>query len=414
MIRSFLRYLLYESVLSGVLREIVYFRWNKRYRSQEGFLSGDRLHAYLDETCIFQYHPEEKVFFKRPLGSQEGALPKQIDFYVNKKFTVSAGEVYEFDNAFLIGENAVGVTSDGQIILDSAMDLPNVLQKCSPRLLMNYDKLSIDQDLGCVISLVHIFCNNHYVNYFHWLTDSLILLEGWKAYESRTGTRPKVLINEKPNKFQIQYLQLIGVDTADLIYWKDYQKAAVSKLIVVKSRRTGTNMDEIVSPHGLRWMRESIVRNLPKSNRKYKKRIFLNRENAEIRRVLNFEELLPVLKNHDFEVVDTEGFSVAEQINLFQQMEFLFAIHGAGLTNMFFSEKLTILELIGNVDTPEDFQWYCAYYSMSQALGFDYSYLICEHEPVFDNKQTSQFYNIVIDPKSMDKRLNLLLNESGE
>ena len=410
MIRSFLRYLLYESVLSGILHEIVYFRWNKRYRSQEGFLSGDRLHAYLDKACIIQYHPEEEVFFKRPLVSQSEPLPKQIDFYVDKTFAVSAGEVYQFDNAYLIGENAVGATNDGQIILDTAMDLPNVLVKCSPRLLMNYDQLATEHSYDCVVSLVHIFCNNHYVNYFHWLTDSLILLEGSRAFEKTTGIKPKILINKNPNSFQEQYLELIGVEKNELIYWEDYKKVSVAKLVVVKSRRTGTNMDEIVSPHGLRWMRNSILKNLPKTSKKYKERIFLNREHAEIRRVLNFDELRPVLERYDFEIVELDNLKVAEQINLFRQVEFLFAIHGAGLTNMLFSSNLTVFELIGNVDAPDDFQWYCAYYSMSQALGFDYSYLICEHQSIFKAKRTKQLYNIIVDPDVVDKRLDKMLN----
>lgn len=410
--KSFLRFILYKSPVGKWLHAVFYYKWNKRLNRLEGMLSGEKLHTYLSEENLYQYQPEESVNFKLPLDTDSKKLPKQIDFYVDKSFTVSAGEVYTFHDAFLIGENAVGVTNDGNIILDTAMDLPNVLPKCSPRLLMKYDRLEPEIEWDCVLSLVHIFCNNHYVNYFHWLTDSLILLEGWFAYQKQFGVKPKILINANPTVYQRDYLSFIGVENEDLIFWKDYKKVNINKLIVVKSRRTGTNMDEIVSPHGLNWMRQKIVNHVNTESTNKKKRIFLNRQNTQVRRVVNFEELKPILEKFNFEIVESDGMTVAQQIALFINTEFLFGIHGAGLTNMFLAENLTVLELIGNVDQPDDFQWYCAYYSMSQALNFNYSFLVCEHIPLLPGKKTKQIYDIRIDPKKVENRLERLLNEN--
>jgi hypothetical protein len=411
--KSLIQYLLYRSPIAGMLYRFAYRKWLKRYRKQDGFLSGDKLHAYLPASSIYQYHAEEKVVFNRPRYAETSkALPKQIDFYVDKTFTVSAGEVYHFDNAFLIGENAVGVTHDGQIILDTVMDLPNVLPKCSPRLLMKYDRLKTDVHFDRVLSLVHIFCNNHYVNYFHWLTDSLLLLEGAEAYERKYGVPIKILVNEKLKPFQKQYFELLGIKEDQLVYWKDYKKANVKELIVVKSRRTGTNMDEIVSPQGVRWLRERVVQHLPSKLIQFNKRVFLSRQNTNCRRIVNFEELKPLLEKYDFQIVDAEDLNIAEQVQLFKSVEVLFTVHGAGLTNIIFSEKLQILELIGNVDRPNDFQWYCAYYSMSQALNLDYSFLECDIIPLLQPELTKQIYDVKVDLNQIEERLNLLLSNT--
>jgi hypothetical protein len=409
--KGFIQYLLYRSPAAELLYGIVYRKWLKRFRKQEGFLSGDKLHAYLPESSIYQYHAEEQVVFNRPKFTDNGkSLPKQIDFYVDKSFTVSAGEVYQFKNAFLIGENAVGVTHDGQIILDTVMDLPNVLPKCSPRLLMKYDRLKADVHFDRVLSLVHIFCNNHYVNYFHWLTDSLLLIEGAEAYDRKNGTATKILVNENLKSFQKQYFELLGIKEDQLVYWKDYKKATVDELIVVKSRRTGTNMDEIVSPQGVRWLRERALQHLPAKSYEFKKRVFLSRQHTNCRRIVNFEELKPILEKYDFQIVDADDLNIAEQVQLFNDVEVLFTVHGAGLTNIIFSQKLKILELIGNVDRPNDFQWYCAYYSMSQALNLDYSFLECEALSVFDGEQMKQFYDVKVDLGKVERMLALVTN----
>jgi capsular polysaccharide biosynthesis protein len=181
-------------------------------------------------------------------------------------------------------------------------------------------------------------------------------------------------------------------------------------LIVVKSRRTGTNMDEIVSPQGVRWLRERALQHLPAKSYEFKKRVFLSRQHTNCRRIVNFEELKPILEKYDFQIVDADDLNIAEQVQLFNDVEVLFTVHGAGLTNIIFSQKLKILELIGNVDRPNDFQWYCAYYSMSQALNLDYSFLECEALSVFDGEQMKQFYDVKVDLGKVERMLALVTN----
>ena len=409
---NWIRRIAYSSILFKPFLKLFYYRWNKRFDLKEGFLSGDGLKQYLGPAQWFQYHGEEEVNFSLPVTTKTD-LPKQIEFYAGHSFKVSAGEVYFFDTAFLMGPNAVGVTVDGQIILDTAMDLPNVLHKCSPRLLMNYKRVREEVCYDHVISLVHLFCNSHYVNYFHWVCDSILLVEGAQAYERKFGIRIKLIVNDNLKIFQKEYLKYLGYEEDDLILWKDHKKARVNHLVVAKSRRTGTNMDEIVSPQGMIWLAKSLVHKFQKKNSRFGNRIFLTRQHGDCRRIVNYEEILPVLEKFGFQIVNADELNVAEQIGLFSKMQVLCAPHGAGLTNMIFSSRLKILELIGNVDKPGDFQWYCAYYSMSQALGHDYSFMVGITIPLLKPLKTKQIYDLSIDPVDLDQHLKWLVDGFG-
>ena len=410
---AFLRRLVYESRFLQLLLPLFYYRWNKRFKSQDGFLSGKSLKDYLDQEHIYTYHKTQVIFFNYPKGIYLGpSAPKQMTYYAGKAFEISAGEVYHFQEAFLIGPNAVGVTKDGQIILDTAMDLPNVLHKCSPRLLMNYDKIESEVQMEWVVSLVHLFCNSTYTNYFHWVCDSILLIEGVRKYEKKIDRKIKLIVNDNLTQYQREYLEALNYSEEDLIFWKDYKKSSIRNLVVVKSRRTGTNMDEIVSAHGMNWLKKSLLLKVDYTGEKVKKRVFLTRQHESCRRIINFNCIEPILKKYDFQIVNTEGLSVLDQVQLFHKMKFLIAPHGAGLTNMIFSESLSIIELIGNVDAPDDFQWYCAYYSMSQALGHQYAYFVGETIPLLKPNKTKQIYDLKIDPVKFENLLIQVLNES--
>ncbi|GEM_PF-3263461 len=406
--RTWIRYLIHESFISRWLYPIIYRKWLKRYQAKEGFLSGSSLHDYLDPVNIYQFHPKATVSFKLPTCIGDNyPIPQQINFYVGKTFEVTQGEVYTFQNAYLIGENAVGLTNDGNIILDTAMDLPNVLHKCNPRLLMNYDKTPSDISIKRAVSLVHIFCNAHYVNYFHWINDSLLLLEGLEAYQNHNDVR--VIINDNTTSFQLEYLSLLGYKKEQLVTWGNYKKASIQELIVVKSRRTGTNMDEIVAPQALTWL-NCKLRSSVRPNINLPKRVFLTRQHTSSRRIVNYDELQPILNGFDITVVNTDELNVTEQIQLFRNIELIVAPHGAGLTNIIFSNQLTILELIGNVDTPDDFQWYCAYYSIAQVMQHRYSYIEGETIPLLKANRTKQIYDLKIDPIAFQERLECLID----
>lgn len=78
---------------------------------------------------------------------------------------------------------------------------------------------------------------------------------------------------------------------------------------------------------------------LPYSSQKeFPKRIFISRKNASARRKFNEEEIVQTLSEFEFVVVYPETLSVADQISLFSQAEWIIGGSGAAFANLLFCQ----------------------------------------------------------------------------
>ncbi len=69
------------------------------------------------------------------------------------------------------------------------------------------------------------------------------------------------------------------------------------------------------------------------------RRIYFSRDDALRRRVRNEDEVIRVLRAHDFEIVRTDPAKPWEQIALSRSAEFAVGLHGAALTNLIFMQR---------------------------------------------------------------------------
>ena len=83
----------------------------------------------------------------------------------------------------------------------------------------------------------------------------------------------------------------------------------------------------------------SIVK---KDNKKF---IYISRRNASSRKILNEDELIPQIKKMGFSTYVLEEITFIDQIKLFASATFIVAPHGAGLSNIIFSDNPTIIEI---------------------------------------------------------------------
>ena len=86
---------------------------------------------------------------------------------------------------------------------------------------------------------------------------------------------------------------------------------------------------------------------VPTPNPNSQQRLFLTRSPKAKRQIENSEEALAVMREYGFESVDTDGMSIAQQMELFANVRYLIMVHGAGFTNMLYRQNapLSILEL---------------------------------------------------------------------
>lgn len=111
---------------------------------------------------------------------------------------------------------------------------------------------------------------------------------------------------------------------------------------------------------------------LPRYPRNKSNMIYISRKYIDAnsqRCVLNEEELLRKLAPYGFKRYYLEDMSINKQIELFYDAKFVIAPHGAGLTNIIFSEAINVLEMFpGSCLLPH-------YYFLSRSLGHNYKYL---------------------------------------
>ena len=140
--------------------------------------------------------------------------------------------------------------------------------------------------------------------------------------------------------------------------------------------------------------------------------IYITRRNNEIRQLLNESEIESILKEYDFKTIDLENLSVAEQISTFSKAKNIVSPHGAALINTIYSKNCKIMELIGNIDKPNDYYWYAAYYSLSHVLNNGYYCLPCEEHPIRgETRVRKQIYNLWVSTVDFRSLLEKMMSD---
>ncbi|MDE3184135.1 MAG: glycosyltransferase family 61 protein [Bacteroidota bacterium] len=202
--------------------------------------------------------------------------------------------------------------------------------------------------------------------YFHWILEGLTRLEMVRQYEHQKSTRVKLLIDQNPTGYIKESLLLLGFEESDLVYYT-HQRNFAKKIILPSFRR----QCGYTSTHACKWLREKIFSslNINTAQQPGGLRIYISRELATKRKVINEDELTDFLLGNGFIKVNLEEYSFTEQVQLFSKASFIVAPHGAGITNIIFSRPGSIiLELFH-----ENYVNPC-YFTLAMALGLTYYY----------------------------------------
>lgn len=172
-------------------------------------------------------------------------------------------------------------------------------------------------------------------NYFHWTFDVLSKLIALRQSDNCTT----ILVPEKLLKFP--YV----VDTLNTL---DY------KIIPLKSGITYV-VKEIVAQANIQYFRKDILfqlratvfKKLPVGNtQQVSPNIYISRSKAARRKILNEKELLNILSNYNFHTVYLEEMTWQQQVQMFRNANLVVGMHGAGLSNMLYSETMRgVIEL---------------------------------------------------------------------
>ena len=110
---------------------------------------------------------------------------------------------------------------------------------------------------------------------------------------------------------------------------------------------------------------------------------------------------MPILERAAVQLVQLEGRSLAEQMQMFSGCKLLVGLHGAGLTNMLWMPQGSqVIEIRRRNDSHNN-----CYFAMANALGHSYSYLQADE---MQPGQTTQSAELQLEPGLLEQALQEL------
>lgn len=229
--------------------------------------------------------------------------------------------------------------------------------------------------------------------YFHWVTDALTRLY---AVRDRLDQLTLLLPSEFATRdFVTSSLNVFHVKNVEFIKQNEVVECR-ALLMPTHTAPSGHFRDEVIS-----GVRATLLAAFGESS-EAGERVYISRRHAGRRRIVNEDELVPVLKKFGFEIVCAEEFSFEQQVQLFSNARYIVSNHGAGLTNMLFMrEGGSVLELRHLSDYVNN-----CYFILASALGLKYYYQLCKAQRGFADPHTA---DLVVNPTEMETNLTRLV-----
>ncbi len=189
-----------------------------------------------------------------------------------------------------------------------------------------------------------------YGNYYHWLIDLLPRLLLLRETHGGFDSFAQILVNGVRARYEDESLAVLGIPREKLLYVDARHRFQIESSLV-------PSMDHscpVIAPWKVRALRE-LRDTLPGIGGSHPKRIYVSRQKAAIRRILNEERLSGLLEEAAFAVVELESLSWKEQVQLFSRAESILAPHGAALANIVFCKPDTLVMEISTRAGYKDF-----------------------------------------------------------
>ncbi|AXG09705.1 glycosyltransferase family 61 protein [Haloplanus rubicundus] len=279
--------------------------------------------------------------------------------------------VASISNVFVAGKNSLAYPERGGMIGDTIdFDIYNEI--------FTVDRIrrclieDISKDPGSIYPLLFGLsspkqCSNYsYVTilhgrshtYYQWMIYHLLKIRAAEYYKDKTGNEVHLIIPPDPPAYIKESLQLLGYSENEYTEWNG-KTIKVKKLIVPSFPEP--------TPKAIQWLRGRLLAQVSKEET-VSKWVYISRQSADKRRVLNFQEIEQVLNEYNIEIIELEKYPLSKQISIIHNADGIVGPHGAGLVNMIWADNLTVVELFGEVvDAP--------FFILADILGHKYKAL---------------------------------------
>ena len=326
------------------------------YSTTEDWLARANFPNKTPEYTQFHYDDDDTGAYSRPKG---------LESCVHWKFTVEMQRkpppafVVVIPDGRVWGAKGAVLTPDNKLLWDVSVDYGITARSHPVFTEKRLPPVQSRKDTAAVLT----FCASQY--YYHWMFDVLPRIN---LLRRKKIPIDKFILNFNGSlPFQMETLSRLGIPRAAIIACHKRFHLQARKLVVPSiCGYTG---------HMPKWSCEFLRKEfLPPNKAKVScKRLYISRENAGSRKVLNDDQVASILAKYGFEKMVLETLSVTKQAQLFASAEAIISPHGGGLTNLVFCRPGTkVLEFFSpnyvNV----------LYWVLSNHVELDYYYLIGE------------------------------------
>lgn len=271
------------------------------------------------------------------------------------------------DSAILFG-NCGGVMIKDSLLVESFFSQKKMFKSKAYRSNINFKEEIKNQ--GIYTSIFHQYSLNN--NIFHWYIECLPRLH-LLAYIQKPII---ILCPSNLLEYQIQQIENLS---------SKYSKVKIEFLkedtiYKIKNYVFLSFLNNIRSGYLPKFVLDYYTEIVPKSNNiTNKKRIFINRHLTKTRNIINKNEVQELLKKYNFDFVCLEELEPQDQMCIFKNLEIVVAVHGAGLTNLIFSENTSVIELHPDIKINPPYFFLC------KAKKIRYTPIICKALDGFNN-----------------------------
>src|SRR2546430_6155929 len=169
-------------------------------------------------------------------------------------------------------------------------------------------------------------------NYYHWLLDLLPRVLLLKHATQNFSNYDTLLLNGSRANYERETLTALEVPPEKIRFVDSHDRFQIASAVF-------PSLDNnVVAPwkvHGLHQLASPVQSN------QHRRRLYLSRARAAVRRIANEKEISEALRQHDFEILEAETQSFREQAALFANASAIVAPHGAALANIVFCQPGT-------------------------------------------------------------------------
>jgi capsular polysaccharide biosynthesis protein len=201
-------------------------------------------------------------------------------------------------------------------------------------------------------------------SYGHWLVDELPRLV---SALPRLPPETKLIVSDPIQEHKLRSLAAVGVERDRLLPVNGSFEAHCERLWF--ATHLGSCEWASTSPTVLGQVRDALLHAYGSTSGPAPEKVFVSRAATVVKRLMNEDQLVPIIEGFGFCVVRPEELSLAQQVRTFSRAKAVIGAYGAGLTNILFSPSSSLLmELQDTQFAPRRWYW-----KMATMLGHRYS-----------------------------------------